>query len=146
MILGSAKLHCLVYDKFIPAWLPEEDEQLQADLLKQLYTVWSAHPAVDCVVYRNSVDGYCYDDPKGEWLENNCRGGLFHHDLTPKKSAQTLYDLFHKEWHTDLDAVTDETGCVEFRGFFGDYTVETEDFVCTFGLHKNESPVTEIEI
>lgn len=131
----------------------EEDEQLQADLLKLLYTIFFAHPAMNSVVYWNTVDGYAYDiscdlskGRKRGWHENKCHGGLFRHDLTPKKSSEMLYNLFHKEWHTEFEAVTDENGYVEFRGFYGEYSAETEDTACVFELHKDESPVTEIEL
>lgn len=117
----------------------EEDEELQADMLKLWYSVWFSHPAVDTIVYWNTVDGYAYDAPDGKWLENNCRGGLFHHDLTPKKSALMLKKLFGELWHTDLEITTDKDGYAEFRGFFGDYTVEAEGKAFEIAIHKNEN-------
>lgn len=56
----------------------EEDEELQADMLKLWYSVWFSHPAVDTIVYWNTVDGYAYAG-NSNWNENKCRGGLFHH-------------------------------------------------------------------
>lgn len=105
----------------------EEDEELQADLLKLMYSVWFSHPSIYAVVYWNTVDGYAHTG-NPNWIENNCRGGLFHHDLTPKKSALMLKKLFSEVWHTDGEFVTDNDGCIEFRGFYGDYlaTVETD--------------------
>ena len=116
-----------------------EDEELQADMLKLWYSVWFSHPAVDTIVYWNTVDGYAYDAPDGKWLENNCRGGLFHHDLTPKKSALMLKKLFGELWHTDLEITTDKDGYAEFRGFFGDYTAEAEGKKFEIAIHKNEN-------
>ena len=115
----------------------EEDEQLQADLVKLWYSIWFSHSAVNTVVYWNTVDGYTYDSGKG-WNENNCRGGLFHHDLTPKKSALMLKELFGKIWHTDIELVTDEKGYVDFRGFYGDYDAVIDDKIKKFGIHKFE--------
>lgn len=123
----------------------EEDEQLQADVLKLWYSIWFSHPAVDTVVYWNTVDGYTYDSGKG-WNENHCRGGLFHHDLTPKKSALMLKKLFGEIWHTDLELMTDENGCVSFRGFYGDYTAQVNGGTVSFGLHKNESEEKEVRL
>ncbi len=124
-----------------------EDEELQADLLEVLYTVCFGHEAVDTLVYWNVPDGYAYDDPNnGNWRENNCKGGLLHHDLTPKKSAERLWELFNKKWHTELTLVTDENGYVEFRGFYGDYTAESDGAAADFGIHKFEDNCTEIEI
>lgn len=124
----------------------EEDEELQADLLEVLYTVCFGHPSVDTVVYWNVPDGYAYAAQGRNWNENQCRGGLWHHDLTPKKSAERLWELFNKKWHTDLELTTDENGYVEFRGFYGDYTVEIDDSVADFGIHKSTDNCVEIEI
>lgn len=113
----------------------EEDEQLQADLLKLLYSVWFSHPAVDSVVYWNTADGYTYDSGNG-WNENHCRGGLFHHDLTPKKAAIMLKKLFNEIWHTECELITDENGYINFRGFYGDYEALCDGKTAEFGLHK----------
>ena len=122
-----------------------EDEELQADLLKMLYSVWFSHPAVENLVYWNSVENYCYvagDDPKtADWNENRCRGALFHNDLTPKKSALMLKELFGKVWHTDMELLTDKDGYIEFRGFYGDYTAACNGTKFEFGLHKNQNNV-----
>ena len=115
-----------------------EDEELQADILKLWYSVWFSHPAVDTIVYWNTVDGYAYTG-NDNWVENNCRGGLWHHDLTPKKSALMLKKLFGEIWHTDLALTTDENGYVEFRGFYGDYTVEVDKKELGLGIHKNKN-------
>ena len=122
----------------------EEDEELQADLLELLYSVWFSHPAVQDIVYWNVPDGYAYDDGTGNWNENKCRGGLWHHDLTPKKSALRLKKLVSEVWHTDSELTTDENGYAEFRGFYGNYTVSGKDFTAEFGIHKGETSVNEI--
>lgn len=122
-----------------------EDEELQADMLKLWYSVWFSHPAVNTIVYWNTVDGYAYAG-NSNWVENNCLGGLFHHDLTPKKSARMLKKLFDQIWHTDLELTTDKNGYVEFRGFFGDYTVKAEDREFEIAVHKNESSSFELSL
>ncbi len=111
----------------------EEDEQLQADMLKLWFSVWFSHPAVDTIVYWNTVEG-CTFATEG-WNENNCRGGLWHHDLTPKKAAEMLKTLVWEVWHTELELVSDENGYVEFRGFYGDYVAENDRISQKFGLH-----------
>lgn len=124
-----------------------EDEELQADLLEVLYTVCFGHEAVDTVVYWNVPDGYAFHDERNpKWNENRCHGGLWHHDLTPKKSAERLWELFNKKWHTDLELVTDENGYVEFRGFYGDYVAEVDSAAADFGIHRFDDNCTEIEI
>lgn len=114
----------------------EEDEQLQADLLDLIYTCFFGHPSVDTAVYWNLPDGYAYNAAGRAWNENQCRGGLFHNDMTPKKAAERLYELFNQRWHTDLELTTDENGTVTFRGFYGDYRAELDGKVTPFGIHK----------
>jgi len=115
-----------------------EDEELQADMLKLWYSVWFSHPAVETIVYWNTIDGYAYDDGK-YWNENNCRGGLWHKDLTPKKSALMLKKLFNEVWHTHLELTTDKDGYIDFNGFFGDYKVEVDQQKLEIGIHKEKS-------
>ena len=122
-----------------------EDEELQADMLKLWYSVWFSHPAVETIVYWNTIDGYAYNDGKS-WNENNCRGGLWHHDLTPKKSAEMLKKLFNEIWHTDLELTTDKDGYIDFRGFYGDYIAETDDGNFEISVHKNENNCYEIVV
>ena len=122
-----------------------EDEELQADMLKLWYSVWFSHPAVDTIVYWHTEDGYAYVGDSN-WIENNCRGGLFHHDLTPKKSALMLKKLFGEIWHTDLELTTDKNGYVEFRGFYGDYAVEADEAKFEIGIHKNECNSFELSL
>lgn len=123
----------------------EQDEDLQAEILKILYSVWFSHETVDTIVYWNTVDGYAFrKNTKSD--ENYIRGGLFHHDLTPKKSALMLKKLFGEIWHTDLELTTDKDGYVEFRGFYGDYSVSADDSRKEFGLHKNQNNYSVIEL
>ncbi len=118
----------------------EEAEQLQADILRQLYTIWFATPRMDGAVYWNVADGTAVSVPG--WDENVCRGGLFHRDMSPKLSALMLKHLFEEEWHTEEELVTDAYGCACFRGFFGDYTAETGNDRFTFGLHRAHPAMT----
>ncbi len=118
----------------------EEYEELQAEILKGLYSVWFSHPSVETIVYWNQIDGHCYDaGPDSNWNENRCRGGIFHHDLTPKKAALALKKLITEDWHTTLTLTTDEEGYIEFRGFYGDYTAEAEGKAFEIAIHKNEN-------
>jgi hypothetical protein len=123
----------------------EEFEELQAELLRLLYSVWFSHPLVDSVVYWNQVDGYCYVGD-ANWNENNCRGGLFHHDLTPKKSALMLKKLITEDWHTEETLVTNKNGEVDFRGFYGEYDITVADKTYTVNLCKNNDNNVVIEV
>ena len=98
-----------------------EAEDLQAEVVKYLYTLWFSVGNLESVIYWNSVNNTAYAAP--EWNENNLRSGLLNRDLSPRKSAQMLEKLFKKEWHTDVELVTDENGKVSFDGFHGDYEI-----------------------
>lgn len=113
-----------------------EDEQLQAELMQLWYSIWFSHPGVDGIVYWNTVDNTAWINPKTNWNENNCRSGLLHRDLTPKKSALMLKKLLWEDWHTELTLTTDAQGYISFRGFYGDYEAQIADHTLRFGIHK----------
>lgn len=123
----------------VPAysWEPE-DEEVQAKLIENLYTLWFSHPSVEQIIYWNLVDGYAHvADATPEKLratmgnmsvgENYYHGGLLRFDLSPKPAYHTIRNLIQKTWHTEETLLTDENGTVHFRGFFGDYEVEVTD-------------------
>lgn len=119
-----------------------EGEECQAELLKYLYTYFFACPQMESAVYWNTVDDMCYVSAENSaWNENNCHAGLFHRDLTPKPAALMLKKLFSEVWHTDLECLTDASGEVTFRGFFGDYTVTVDGKEYTVFHHKGDGDI-----
>ena len=136
-VLNSFGLPLEISEVTIPTFGDSiEAEQLQADMVRMLYTFWFATPEIENVNWWNVADGTAA--PGGPpWDENNCRGGLFHHDMTPKLSALELKRLFDEEWHTELDLVTDEDGRIQFRGFYGDYVADFAGQSLPFDLHKD---------
>lgn len=118
----------------------EEAEQLQADILRFLYTIWFSTPLMESIVYWNLPDNCAFSTPG--WNENACRGGLFHRDMTPKLAALEHKRLFEEEWHTRCSLVTDEKGEISFRGFYGDYVAETPAGTFGFGIHKEGTSQT----
>ena len=120
----------------IPAysWKPE-DEEIQAELIELLYSIWFSYPNVEQIVYWNLVDGYAHLwDPNPEKIaasqgdmsmgENYYYGGLLRFDLSPKPAYYKIKELIQTAWHTDATMTTDESGSTGFRGFFGNYDVE----------------------
>jgi len=82
---------------------------------------------------------------------------LFETDKTPKIVADTVYNLIHERWKTNLNEETDTSGICLYRGFYGDYEVmvkfgdtwEKFDISCTkenegkvFILNENDSKPT----
>ena len=122
----------------VPAYSWErEDEEIQAEIIEKLYSVWFSHPNVEQIIYWNLVDGYAHLwDPDPEKIrasqgdmtlgENYYYGGLLRFDLSPKPAYYKIKELIEKKWHTKAELVTDECGKVDFRGFYGDYTVKIE--------------------
>lgn len=120
----------------IPAYSNDSlDEEIQAQLIEYLYTVWFSHPNMEQIIYWNLVDGYAYvPDPTPEAIrrtqgnmsvgENVYYGGLLRFDMTPKPAYTTLDNLINKKWHTELNLTSNSEGSVDFRGFYGDYEIE----------------------
>ena len=107
----------------IPAYGDDaENEEIQAELLKNVYSIFFSHPAMEAVIYWNLVDGYAAFAPQGDMKcgENIYYGGLMHFDMTEKPSYKMLKKLIHEDWHTS-ETVSAKNGAVDFRGFYGDY-------------------------
>ena len=111
----------------IPAYSnADEDEQLQAEIIKYLYSIWFSHPNVEQIIYWNLVDGYAAFAPIGDMTcgENYYYGGLIRHDMTPKPAYYAIKDLFQNQWHTDVTVESNEKGTAVFKGFYGKYEAE----------------------
>ncbi len=120
----------------IPAYSNEIlDEEIQAKIIEYLYTLWFSHPNMEQIIYWNLVDGYAYvADPTPEKIartqgdmtagENVYYGGLLRFDMSPKPAYLKIKELTQKIWHTELDSTLNSLGCVDFRGFYGNYEIE----------------------
>jgi GH35 family endo-1,4-beta-xylanase len=146
----------------VPAYSWEaEDEEIQAEIIEKLYTIWFSHPNVEQVIYWNLVDGYAHLwDPDPEKIkasqgdmtlgENYYYGGLLRFDLSPKPAYFRIKDLLQKKWHTETELLTDENGTAEFRGFYGNYCANVEfgvqEVKTEFSLSKNAENSTRITL
>lgn len=103
-----------------------EAENVQAELLKNLYTIWFGTPNMEAAIYWNLVDGYAYGAKPGDFTngENKLAGGLVRFDMTPKPALKELKKLFTETWHTEEQIVSDNGGVAKFKGFYGTYDVE----------------------
>ncbi len=122
----------------IPAYTDSpEDEELQAQIVENLYTIWFSHPKMTQIVYWNIVDGYAHvwgADPvkiretQGNMAigENYFRGGLLRFDMSPKPAFNRLKHLIKELWHTDESLVTSADGMASLRAFYGSYDIEIE--------------------
>lgn len=98
-----------------------EGEEVQAELVRNLYRIFFSHPAMEAVIYWNLIDGYAYGKP-GDMTEGENRfyGGLLRFDFSEKPAWRVLRQLINEEWHTEGNLCTKEGEAV-FRGFYGDY-------------------------
>ena len=111
----------------IPAYSNNpEDEELQAEILRNLYSIWFSHPAMDAIIYWNLIDGFAAWAPQGDMTvgENYYYGGLIRYDFTPKPAYKMICDLFQKEWRTNLEKTPEGADKISFTGFYGDYELE----------------------
>lgn len=110
----------------IPAYSDTaEDEEIQAQLIERLYSIWFSHASTEAIIYWNLVDGYAAFAPQGDMQagENYYRGGLMRFDLSKKPAYEMVDELFNKRWRTDTSVETDGSGEAKFKGFYGDYDV-----------------------
>ena len=102
----------------IPAYTnAAEDEEIQAELLKYLYSIWFSHRKVEQIIYRSFADGH---------EDSGLFGGLLRSDLSKKPAFDVLDALINKEWRTEEAFVTDGDGIGVFKGFYGDYELRIE--------------------
>ncbi len=111
----------------IPAYSDSaEDEEIQAEIIRNLYRIWFSHKNVEQIIYWNLADGYAAFASQGDMTagENYYRGGLLRFDMSPKPAYYAIKELFEKEWHTETEIETDGEGRAYFKGFYGDYFAE----------------------
>lgn len=112
-----------------------DDEEVQAELLRHIYSIWFSHPAMEAILYWNVVDGFAAYAPQGDMTagENVYRSGFIRYDSTEKPMYRMLCNLFGKEWRTNLEVDSGERSTAAFRGFYGNYQLEITANGKTFG-------------
>lgn len=99
-------------DYQVPEWpTTPEGEARQAREWEEMVRILFEHPRVEAVTAWDFTDG-C-------WL--GAPSGLLAADNRIKPAYMTLENLIHKEWRTECDITTDESGCAEVEGFKGMY-------------------------
>lgn len=102
----------------VPSWSNNpDDEELQAELVRRMYSLWFSQKNIDAVVWWNLVDGTAYGD------ENKFFAGLLRNNMANKKAFDVLDELINKTWHTELAVKTDDDGNAVFSGFYGNYDI-----------------------
>ena len=127
-----------ITESTIPAYSGNAaDEELQMEIIYNLYRMWFSHPATEAIIYWNLVDGFAHGAVPGDMTygENYYYGGLIRYDFTPKPAFEMICDLFQKQYHTELELDT-VNGEASFKGFYGDYDIEikTDSGIATRSL------------
>jgi len=126
--------------------LPNNDTglQLQAKMALNFYRIWFSHPAVEAIIYWNTVDGTAVAG------EDKWNGGLLNRDFSPKPSFTSLNDLINKEWKTSFTTSVIDGKPITFRGFYGDYTVKVtigkQTIEKTFKLAKDQPNTLQLKL
>ena len=106
----------------VPAYsMDAEDEQVQAEILRNLYRIWFSHPNMEAIVYWNMVDGYAHGAEPGDMTngENKYHGALLRFDMSKKPAWEALDQLINRDWHTSVDILC--RGSTDVKGFYGQY-------------------------
>jgi endo-1,4-beta-xylanase len=133
-----------VLDRFAQFGLPIEstevslnldDEQLQADYLRDYTIAVFSHPAVEDIILW------------GFWAKRHWRpaGALYADDWSVRPIGQAWLDLMSR-WKTDVTATADPQGTARVRGFYGVYDVTVsaggKSKTVTVALSRGGAPVT----
>lgn len=137
----------------IPAYsTAPEDEELQAEIIENLYKIWFSHPNMEAIIYWNLVDGYAAHAPQGDmsYGENYYYGSLVRFDMTPKPAYYTLKKLIHETWRTNLSLDSGDGNKINMKGFYGTYDAEVtangRTFTAEFHLEKGIENTITIQI
>lgn len=126
----------------VPAYSCDaEDEEVQAEIIRNLYRIWFSHPAVEGAIYWNLVDGYAGGAASGDMAsgENYFHGGLIRRDFSPKPAYHVLRRLFTEEWRTSFEAETNGDGEAVFYGFTGEYELSGNGFRKRFRIERRKN-------
>ena len=124
--MNMLNLPLQITEMTIPAYSAgEEDEAIQAEILKNVYSLFFAQKGMEAIIYWNLPDGYAHRADPGDMTcgENIFYGGLVRFDFSEKPAYQTLKKLIREEWMTKAQLVTGDCGNAVLHGFGGEYDV-----------------------
>lgn len=102
--------------------VPGYDDDMQAEVLYNLYRIWFSHPNMESIIYWNLGDN-CAIKKNETWTEQKYMSGLVKNDFSEKPSYRVLDRLINKEWQTNM-----EYDCREnfsyVKCFYGKYEIE----------------------
>ena len=111
-----------IYDRFATLGIPLEiteldidvnDEQLQADYLRDFLTFTFSHPNISGIMMWGFVENHHWRPDAALWRE----------DWKIKPAGQAWLDLVKNKWWTRARLTTSADGTVSLRGFLGTYKI-----------------------
>jgi len=131
-----AEVHAVLdrYAKIIPKLqltefdVNTDDEELQADYLRDILTIAFSHPACEAAVMWGFWQGR-------HWKPD---AALYRRDWSPKPAGEAWERLVFSDWWTRAKATTDAQGRCSARGFLGRYAVTVR--------HGGKAPTKQIEL
>jgi len=106
----------------------------QASIVSNIYKLWFSEPKMKGITWWNLGDGTAFG------AENNFLGGLLDTAMNPKPSYEVLDKLINHDWKTNITLKTDSKGEVNYRGFYGKYSIQ----VITGKLKKEKKFLFEL--
>ena len=93
-----------------------EYEIRQRDETEEMFRILWESPSVEAITEWDFADDAWLHAPAGLVGEGDNR---------LKPVYEKLDQLINKEWHTEVQLITDDAGWVDFEGYQGDYHIET---------------------
>lgn len=112
----------------VPQWptTPEGEDRQARDVLTMLDILF-AHPQVEAFT--------TWDFNDGEWL--GAPSGFLRRDGSRKPAYEAIRQRILHDWHTSLDAMTDENGVLTVEGFRGQYALTCDGKEADFVLGRD---------
>ena len=126
--------YLLIYRGLFHASFLSDNLRQARDLITMIDILFD-HPQVEAFTNWDFTDG--------AWL--GAPAGLVRKDGSRKPSFEALKQRVRGDWHTSLDLMTDENGCIKVEGFRGLYTLVCDGMETTFAL-KKDCPAQEITL
>ena len=101
-------------------------ELKQAEEYAKFIRTAYSHPAISGILIWGFWD-------QRHWIKN---GGIIASDGRAKPAADSVYQLWHKNWTTDTSARADASGKAHFRGFPGKYELRFENKIDTVWIRS----------
>ncbi len=147
--LSEPGLPLQITEMTIPAYSwAEEDEAVQAEILRNVYSLFFAQQNMEAIIYWNLPDGYAAWAPQGDMAagENYYHGGLLRFDMSEKPAFKVLKKLIREDWMTNVSLTTDAEGYANLRGFHGEYelTLRAKEQTAVKALHLGKTNLPNV--